>query len=130
MDLFEPVYTDDDAYPCQNIFCGVFATGNYTDKLVLYNQEGSVIFYDFTRLVCLYWYKICSRITDVNSLWPRHAIWVRRSESTLTQAKALGTFSSEFLWNSRENYYAARVHAIILYNDFDNCTFEINSPTP
>ena len=73
MDLFEPVYTDDEAYPCQNIF-GVFATGNYIDKLVLYNQEGSWIFYDLTMLVCLYWYKICSHITDVNSLWPRDAI--------------------------------------------------------
>ena len=130
MDLFEPIYTDDETYPCQNILFGVFAVGNYIDKLVLYNQEGSGIFYDFTMLVCLYWYKICSQITDVNSLWPRHAIWVRRSESTLTQAKALGTFSSEVLWNSTVNHFAARVQAIILHNDFESFTFEINSTTP
>ena len=75
---------------------------------------------------------------QINSLWPSDAIWQHNSGSTFAQVMTCClTAPSHYLdqyWllicevvlHPTEGNFTANVQATILYNEFENCTFEIS----
>ena len=78
----------------------------------------------------------------VNSFWPSDTIWCHRSGSTLAQVMAwcltaashylnqYWLIISEVLWHSPKNNFTGSYQAAVLYNEFENCTFEITTSSP
>ena len=78
----------------------------------------------------------------VNSLWPSNTIWRHRSGSTLAEIMACCLTApshylnqcwcliNEVVWHSSESSFRAIAQAVILYNEFENHTFEISAISP
>ena len=79
-------------------------------------------------------------MVDINSLWPSDAIWWHISGSILVRVMACCLRApkiylkqylllvSEVLWHSHENNFTRHDPVTILYNEFENHTFEIIAP--